>query len=140
MSLSWTQENPALWDDGKRAVLSAAPGGSLPAYQMGADDSAPGDWWRVEKDGEVVGYGWMDTVWGDAEILLAVAPGAQGDGVGTFILAQLELEASKRGLNHIYNTVLPTHPERQQVMGWLGRRGFSGGDDHEQLRRVVRKA
>lgn len=140
MSLSWKPERPALWDEAKRAVVGAAPEGSLPDYETSPGSAAPGDWWRVEREGEVVGYGWMDVVWGDAEILLAVAPEAQGSGVGTFILEKLEEEARSRGLNHIYNTVRPTHPERQKIMGWLTKRGFAGRGDHEQLRRVVRPA
>lgn len=137
MPLQWTRENPALWDDEKARVLGAAPDGALPRYDMSAGGVAPGDWWRVEQDGATVGFGWMDTVWGEAEILLAVSPDAQGDGVGTYILEKLEEEAVMRGLHRIYNTVRPTHPQRQQVMAWLSRRGFAGGD-HEVLYRVVR--
>lgn len=140
MPLSWKHESPALWDAPKEAVLGAAPAGSLPDYDVATGTTAPGDWWRVEREGEVVGYGWMDVVWGDAEILLAVRPEEQGSGVGTYILERLEEEARRRGLNHIYNTVRPTHPERQKIMGWLSRRGFAGRGDHEQLRRVVRPA
>jgi GNAT superfamily N-acetyltransferase len=138
MSLQWIRENPALWDAAKQRVLGAAPAGSLPDYGDEPGEVAPGDWWRVERDGAVVGFGWMDTVWGEAEILLAVAPSAQGSGAGTFILERLEEEAASRGLNRIYNTVRPTHPQRQQVMAWLSRRGFAGGD-HEVLYRVVRR-
>ena len=126
-----------MWDAGKQRVLGAAPEGALPPYERVPGGLAPGDWWRVEADGQTVGYGWMDVVWGDAEILLAVSPEAQGTGVGSYILEQLEQEARMRGLNRIYNSVRRTHPARQQVMAWLGRRGFAGNGDHEQLVRTV---
>lgn len=138
MPLSWIRENPALWDAGKQRVLGGAAPGALPDYDRTPGGVAPGDWWRVERDGQVVGYGWMDVVWGDAEILLAVAPDAQGDGNGGYILSKLEDEARVRGLKRIYNSVRPGHPARQQVIAWLSKRGFSGGGDHEQLQRVVR--
>lgn len=140
MSLDWIRDSPARWDADKRRVLGAAPEGALPDYDMREGTAAPGDWWRVEQGGRVIAYGWMDTVWGDAEILLAVEPAHQGEGVGSFILDRLEEEADKRGLNRVYNTVRPTHPERQKVMGWLGKRGFAGGEDHEQLYRPVRRS
>ena len=137
MSLTWTREAPSVWTEAMCAVLGDAPAGALPAYDMQVGAAAPGEWWRVERDGAVVGFGWMDVVWGDAEILLAVAAGAQGTGVGTFILERLEDEARKRGLRHILNVVPKSHPERQKIKGWLSKRGFAGGHDHEQLRRVV---
>ena len=137
MKLTWTRESPALWTEAMQAVLGAVPEGALPAYDIRLGEPSPGEWWRVERDGAVVGYGWMDVVWGDAEILLAVAPEAQGSGVGTYILDQLEQEARKRGLRHIHNVVPRSHPERQKIKGWLAKRGYAGGHDPEQLRRVV---
>lgn len=139
MALTWTRDNPALWDADKQRILGAALAGSLPAYDMEDGTAAPGDWFRVQRDGDTVGFGWMDTVWGDAEVLAAVDPAHQGWGVGTFIMENLETEAGRRGLNRIYNAVRPDHPKRQTVMAWLGRRGFSGAGDHEQLQRVVRQ-
>ncbi len=41
------------------------------------------------------------------------------------------------GLWHILNVVPSTHPEPLKIKGWLGKRGFGGGHDHQQLRRVV---
>ena len=73
----------------------------------------------VEDDGEVVGYGWMDTTWGEAEILLAVDPAAQANGVGSFILDHLEKEASAAGLNYMYNVVRDGHPEPEAITAWL---------------------
>ena len=138
MSFRWMQENPAYWDSGKQAIVGAAPAGIFepPAYEPG--DLVAGEWWRVEENGDVVGYGWMDTNWGgDAEVLLSVAPGRSGHGVGSFILDQLEREAAARGLNYLYNVVRPTHPGREAVTRWLERRGFVAADDG-QLRRRVR--
>jgi len=140
MPLDWTPDTSPMWDADKRRVLGAAPAGSLPDYDMADGTAAPGDWYRVERNGEVVGFGWMDTVWGDAEVLLAVDPAHHGHGVGTFILEHLEAEAAKRGLGRIYNTVTEAHPQRQQVMAWLGKRGFTSRGAREHLERQVRRA
>ena len=40
----------------------------------------------MEDGGGVVAYGWMDTAWGDAEMLVAVDPQHHRQGVGTFVL------------------------------------------------------
>jgi N-acetylglutamate synthase-like GNAT family acetyltransferase len=97
------------------------------ARQIG--DRLPSDWWRVEDGGRVVAYGWLDDVWGNAEILLAVDEPARGAGAGAFALARLEDEAAARGLNYVVNVVRDTHPEREAVTGWFLAHGFSGTDD-----------
>jgi GNAT superfamily N-acetyltransferase len=137
MTLSWIRENPPHWDDKKAAIIGGAPPGifKLPDWATGA--LLPGEWWRVEDDGHIVGYGWMDAVWGDAEVLLAVEPGKRKQGVGTFIMDHLEQEARGRGLNHLYNSVLPSHPEREQMTRWLEKRAFRASEDGSVLRRVV---
>ncbi len=137
MGLKWTRENPPHWDDKKAAILGGAAAGvfALPDYKQG--DVLPGEWWRVEDDAGVAGYGWMDTVWGDAEILLAVDPARQKQGVGSFILDHLEAEARTRGLNHLYNSVRPSHPDRERVTRWLESHHFKPSEDGAVLRRVV---
>ena len=90
------------------------------------------------EDGAVVGYGWMDATWGDAEILLVVDPARQKRGAGGFILENLEREAARHGLNYMYNVVPPTHPDREGITKWLSSRGFVRSHDDESLRRRVR--
>ena len=75
----------------------------------------------MEDGGRVVGYGWLDDVWGDAEILLAVEEPARGTGAGAFALARLEDEAAARGLNYVVNVVRDTHPDRDAVTGLVPR-------------------
>ncbi|MGE0709321.1 MAG: GNAT family N-acetyltransferase [Planctomycetota bacterium] len=139
MSLSWIAE-PKLptWDEAKRRIVGEAPAGIFDArYKaLGVGETVPGEWWRVERDGEVVGFGWLELVWGDAEILLATAPGARGAGVGGFALERLEEEAGRRGLNYLYNVVRPTHPDGEQVTAWLVKRGFTASEDGALRRRV----
>jgi GNAT superfamily N-acetyltransferase len=137
MERQWIHEEPAQWDDPKQTLIGGAPEGIfvLPNYRAG--DLAPGDWWRVEVDGQLAGYGWMDTVWGDAEVLLVVAPDFRGKGVGTFIMDHLEQEARTRGLNYLYNVVRPTHPDREGLTRWLLGRKFSISADRQTLRRGV---
>jgi GNAT superfamily N-acetyltransferase len=129
MGLEWIHENPPRWDDDKARITGAAPPGVFDFGHLRPSDAVPGEWWRVEDDGSVVAYGWMDTVWGDAEMLLAVDPGHQGRGVGTFVIEQLEREASSRGLNYLFNVVGPGHPDGEQVTAWLQRRGFELSSD-----------
>jgi N-acetylglutamate synthase-like GNAT family acetyltransferase len=95
------------------------------------------DWWRVERDGRVVGYGWLDDVWGDAEVLLAVDGAARRTGVGAFVLARLEDEAAARGLNYVVNVVRADHPEQDAVAGWLHGRGFAAAEDGRLRKRVA---
>jgi GNAT superfamily N-acetyltransferase len=138
MPLTWIHEDTPIWDARKAAVVGGAPAGifDLPTFAEGA--LAPGEWFRVEDGGVVAGYGWMDCTWGDAEILLAVAPESQSRGVGEFILDHLEKEAAVRGLNYLYNTVRRTHPDRDGVTAWLESRGFQPSGDGLLKRRVRR--
>jgi N-acetylglutamate synthase-like GNAT family acetyltransferase len=141
MALQWIEESPAYWNaDKARLIGRAAPGIFDVRYQRcEPGELLPATWWRVEHDGRTVGYGWLDVVWGDAEILLATDAEARGQGVGTFILEQLEAEAHKRGLNYLYNIVRPTHPDREQVAAWLVSRGFEESDDGSLFRAIARQ-
>jgi N-acetylglutamate synthase-like GNAT family acetyltransferase len=138
MSFEWIHENPPHWDSNKAAIVGGAPEG---IFDIGGYEEAqviPGEWWRVESDGAVVGYGWMDCTWGDAEILLAVAPSGQKHGAGSFILDHLEREAAERGLNYLYNVVRPTHPDGPGVTKWLVARGFEPSRGDRLVRHVKR--
>lgn len=138
--MEWIRETPAAWDEGKAGVLT----GLDPAlFGLGApqDGDALGDeWWRVEDAGEVVGYGRLDDTWGDAEILVLVAPGHRRAGVGRFVVSRLEAEACRRGLNYIYNVVPDGHPDPEQVTGWLAAHGFEANDVGELRKKVTTPA
>lgn len=136
MSLEWIHESPPRWDGDKARITGAAPTGVFDFGALRPSDAVPGEWWRVEDGGAVVAYGWMDTVWGDAEMLLAVDPAHEGQGVGTFVIGQLEREAAARGLNYLFNVVRPGHPEGERVTAWLQRRGFELSSDGLLRRKV----
>lgn len=138
MSLEWIHEHVPQWDENKSTIIGRAPDGifHLGNYRVG--DMIPGAWWRVEENGRTLGYGWMDATWGNAEILLAVAPDARGRGVGSFILERLEHEAARAGMNYMLNVVSVDHPERARTTKWLEARGFERAHDGESLRRRVR--
>jgi N-acetylglutamate synthase-like GNAT family acetyltransferase len=136
MRLEWIRENPPVWDENKARIVGGAPEGIFDLGERKQGEILAGEWWRVEQEGRVLGYGWMDTVWGDAEILLAVSPEARGRGVGSFILEKLEKEARARGLNYLYNVVRGGHPDRDRVMAWLVARGFERRRDDRLLKRV----
>lgn len=136
MSFTWVHESPPHWDAPKSAAIDSAPPGVFDFAKYRPGDLLPGEWWRVEQDGSVVGYGWMDATWGDAEILLVVHPAWQQQGTGTFILEHLEHEALAQGLNYLYNVVAAGHPAREAVTQWLMRRGFSQERDGRLLRCV----
>lgn len=128
--MQWIHETPPRWDADKARLLAAAPPGSLPAsvqaqaLERPAGTPLAGDWWRVDLEGAVVGYGWMDIVWGDGEVLLVVDPQAQGSGVGSFIMERLAEEAAARGIRYIHNALQEEHPQRTAVAQWLTDRRF----------------
>jgi GNAT superfamily N-acetyltransferase len=135
--MKWIHEQIPRWDEDKARIVGGSPEGAFSKRDHQLGDRLGGDWWRVESDGEVVGYGWMDIVWGDGEVLLAVREGAQSGGVGSFILEQLAHEAARRGLRYIHNTINPEHPERTSVARWLGDRRFVCSSDGERWQRKV---
>jgi N-acetylglutamate synthase-like GNAT family acetyltransferase len=136
MALAWVRESGALWDADKQRIIGGAAGRlAVAASAPGA--VLPGDWWRVEDDGRIVGYGWMESSWGDAEVLLAVHSADQSRGVGTFILDRLDKEAAARGLNYLYNVVPAGHPDPGGLKRWLLQRGFTGAKDGDLFRRTV---
>jgi N-acetylglutamate synthase-like GNAT family acetyltransferase len=142
MGMSWIHESPPYWDADKARIVGGAGAG---IFEPSLTDSSegtmlPNDWWRVEQDGKIVGYGWMDVTWGDAEILLAVDTETRGRGIGTFILDRLEAEARERGLHYLYNAVSDTHPQHDEVSRWLKDRNFSASEDGKLLRAIVQPA
>ena len=137
MSLKWIRESPGRWDKHKASIIAGAPPGVFD-FGLVADGSLlPGEWWRVEEGGKVLGYGWMDATWGDAEVLLAVAQTEREHGIGTFIMDRLEDEARLRGLNHLYNLVPAKHPNPKRLQAWLEKRRFQPSEDGRVLRRIV---
>lgn len=138
MRLTWHRETAPVWNEDKQRIVGGAPPGAINLGTFAPGAVVPGDWFRVEGDGRVVGYGWMDHAWGDAEILLAVDPGSQDGGIGTFILDRLEDEAAARGINYVYNVVPDRHPDPAGLERWLLRRGFVASQDDRLLKRAVR--
>jgi hypothetical protein len=53
------------------------------------------------------------------------------------VLARLEDEAARRGLNYVYNTVRDAHPQRDDVHDWLAVRGYRGSTSDTTLRKRV---
>ena len=138
--MQWISESPPQWDDKKAEILGASPAGVFRVAEAKAGDLLPGDWWRVEIDGEVVGYGWMDVTWGYAPVLVAVAPSARDKGVGSFIMDQLAAEAHKQGLAYIFNVIPVAHPDPKGLSSWLQGRGFEpSSSDDRMLRRQVNR-
>ncbi|HTP14400.1 MAG TPA: GNAT family N-acetyltransferase [Streptosporangiaceae bacterium] len=139
MTLHWTKEDQPRWDVDKQRLF-----GPDELAAVDYDPPAPGsfianEWWRVtDDDGSVVGYGWLDSEWGDAEITLLVDPARRGTGIGEFILDRLEDEAARQGLNYIYNVIPETHPDAPWMTHWLTSHGFFPGTG--DLRRQVSNA
>src|SRR3954454_2706493 len=100
--LTWVREQAPVWDADKIRVIGGAPKGAF-VLPFEDGEQLPGAWWSArDLGGVVVGYGRLDTTWGgDAEILLAVAPGREETGIGSFILGRLEQEAAARGINYV---------------------------------------
>jgi N-acetylglutamate synthase-like GNAT family acetyltransferase len=136
--LTWVRDDDPRWDADRERVLGTVGPDVFPGLGRDPGQRLPGDWWRVEDGDRVVGYGWLDDVWGDAEILLAIEQPARGTGAGSFALARLEDEARARGLNYVLNVVRDTHPERAAVTDWFLAHGFTGTEDGA-LRKQVRE-
>ncbi len=141
-SLNWVHESPAYWDADKARIIGSAQAGTFDrsVVDRAQGQVLPNDWWRVEADGKTIGYGWMDVTWGDAEILLVVDPTARHNGVGSFILDQLEVEAQGRGLNYLHNQVSGEHPDHEEVTQWLRGRAFTASEDGTLARAIVAPA
>jgi N-acetylglutamate synthase-like GNAT family acetyltransferase len=139
MSLRWIRETTPRWDADKARIIGEAEAGIFDSRyrKLESGEVLPAAWWRVEDEGTVVGYGWLDSNWGDAEILLAVAKARRRGGVGEFILLRLHEEAAHAGLNYLTNIVRPTHPHAAELTAWLGKHGFIPSEDG-RLQCVVR--
>jgi N-acetylglutamate synthase-like GNAT family acetyltransferase len=136
----WRPDPDPRWDEDRRRVFGTVPAGVFDGLPQVEGARLTADWWAVTDGGRVVGYGWLDDVWGDAEILLAVEEPARGTGAGTFALARLEAEAAARGLGYVVNVVRETHPDRAEVTAWFLSRGFRGTDDGRLRKQVVAPA
>ena len=147
MALAWIRESPPEWDAGKRRIVGGAPRGIFDTRfaKLVEGELVPGEWWRVESDGRAVGYGWLDAVWGDAEILLAVDPEVRGSGVGTFIVDHLEAEAKDRATFAEQMIGIVSHDLRNPVAGIqmgaaLLARGNLSESQQRTLSRITRAA
>jgi GNAT superfamily N-acetyltransferase len=136
--LAWIREDSPRWDADKQRLFGPAELAATALTPPGPGAPVADEWWHVtDSSGEVVGYGWLDTEWGDAEVTFLVAAGRRGAGIGEFIVDRLEAEAAARGLNYIYNVVPATSPDPGWITAWLVARGFVAGDG--DLRRRVRE-
>jgi ribosomal protein S18 acetylase RimI-like enzyme len=133
----WRPDPDPRWDDDRRRVFATVPTGVFDGLPQVEGTRLTADWWAVTDGDRVVGYGWLDDVWGDAEILLAVEEGARGTGAGAFALDRLEAEAAARGLGYVVNVVRSTHPDHDAVTAWFLAHGFRA-DDEGRLRKRVR--
>ena len=133
----WIREDAPRWDADKQRIFGPAELAATGLTPPPAGAPVADEWWHVAGEaGEIVGYGWLDTEWGDAEVTFVVAAGHRGQGIGEFIVDRLAAEAAARGLNYIYNVVPPTSPDAERVTAWLLDRGFEPGaaDLHRRVR------
>src|SRR3954462_10541156 len=117
--LTWVKDDDPRWDADRERVFATVPAGVFRSEIRTPGERLSSDWWRVRDGDRVIGYGWLDDVWGDAEILLAVEADARGSGAGAFALSRLGEEAAERGLNYVVNVVRDTHPDRAAVTAWF---------------------
>lgn len=140
MGWTWTKETRPRWDEDKQESFDAIALASVGIQAPASGSAIADEWWRVADDaGNLVGYGWLDSEWGDAQIAFIVLPQARGSGAGEFILNRLEAEAAAQGVNYIYNVVPDSHPDPQWITYWLELHGFYPSP-HGDLRRQVHMA
>jgi predicted acetyltransferase len=72
--------------------------------------------------GEILGYGWLADLQGEAEV--SVVATVKGKGYGTKTLHNLEKEAKKLGYNRIVAVVQPENPCARDVLNWLFNNGY----------------
>ena len=136
--LRWVKDDDPRWDADRERVFATVPDGVFrPSCPAAAASGCPATGGGSEAGRRVVGYGWLDDVWGDAEILLAVEDGARGTGAGAFALARLE-DGGGRARTELRGQRGPRHPSRPRRSHRAGswRRGFAGTDDG-RLRKQV---
>jgi GNAT superfamily N-acetyltransferase len=134
--LQWIREDTPRWDADKQRLFGPAELAATALTPPGPGAPVADAWWHVtDAAGAVVGYGWLDSEWGDAEVTFVVDPARRGERIGEFIVDHLEAEAAARGVNYIYNVVPATNPDPEWVRAWLLERGFVPGDG--DLRRRV---
>ena len=136
MALAWVREDTPVWDEGKQAIVAGSAAGAFELSAPARGALVPGDWFHVEENGAILGYGWMDCTWGDAEVTVAVDASHRKEGVGAFIIEHLETEAAARGVNYLYNSVRADHPQRVAVTRWLEGLGFRPSGDGLLKKRV----
>lgn len=138
--LEWQKESHPVWDEPKQRIIGDAPAGTFDRRyaELESGSAISGEWWGVVADNRVIGYGWLDVVWGDAEILFAVDPVVHGHGIGRFIVEQLDGECRSRNLNYMYNVVSPSHPRSGWMTAWLIDLGFQESSDRTLTRAVTR--
>ena len=114
MSYHWHKEESPRWDADKQRIFGAAElaaAGCPPRRRARRSRTSGGG--SLDDSGTVVGYGWLDSEWGDAQISFLVSGGRAGRGHRRFVVDRLEDEARRRGFNYIYNVVPASHPDRR---------------------------
>ena len=105
-------------------------------YQPG--DLLPGDWWRVESDREIAGYGWLDYNWGR----WGNPPGQWRRRIsGTALAGSSSIcsrrKAQARGVYYIHNVVPAAHPDKAGLYRWLAAHGFADNGEGRLMRAVL---
>lgn len=81
--LHWTKEDTPRWDAAKRRLFGPEELAATGMVAPGPGSPIADEWWHVTgDDGEVAGYGWLDSEWGDAEITFLVGRDRRGTGAG----------------------------------------------------------
>ncbi len=136
-TLRWQRENAPCWDTAKDRAFGDTELASVGMTRARLGTAIADEWWCVTADdGIVVGFGWLDSEWGDAQISFLVLPEVRGAAIGDFILGRLEHEAATRGLNYIYNEIPAGHPDPAWMRAWLVAHGFDEAGDGTLRRRV----
>ena len=135
-------EDKPLWDDTKRRFIVEESPGAFRILSPCLGAQLSGHWWRVELDGDTVGYAWLSIEEeGVAELSVAIGKHFRSQRVGRTVLGELEREAAQLGFKRVIGVVQSENPQQEKILSWLFDEGYSACalPDLDAAKRVVKR-
>lgn len=122
--MCWIKEEKPLWDRNKIKIIGSNIG-CFVISDIQEGDKLEGKWFKLtDKYGQIVGYGWIDIIGGEAEISVAVDKKYKGNGYGTQIINNLYTEIKKLGFDEVIAVVREENSNAEDVIRWVYKNGY----------------